>query len=89
MATTDEKKAGTLFAGAIALVLFCVTIVGLDYRETRERAAVVPLNSQRIGLVEDNFKAATSEQAAATRELSGAVGDLREAIAEMRGANQN
>ena len=81
----DRKQAGLLFAGAIALVLLCVSIVGLDYSETRKRAADVPLNTQRIANVESAMKNAAKDQADATKELAAAVSDLRETIAEMRG----
>lgn len=82
----DQKQTSLLFAGAIALVLLCVGIVGIDYTETRNKASIVPLNTQRIGAVEKTMEAATREQAAATRELSRAVSDLRVAIGELKSA---
>jgi methyl-accepting chemotaxis protein len=84
----EEKKAMTLFLGAIALVLLCVGIAGLDYSETRERASEVPLHAQRIKAIETTMQEATREQTAATRELSRAVYELREVVAEMRGRSQ-
>jgi len=84
-----ERNAGKLFAGAIAMVLICVTIVGIDYSETRQRAAKVPVNTHRLNNVEEALKSSAKEQALATRDLARAVGDLREAIAELKGANRN
>lgn len=80
----DQKQASYLFAGAVALVLGAVALVGIDYTETRDRAAKVPLHAQRLQAVETSVKDASREQAQATRELRVAVQELRETIAGMR-----
>lgn len=87
----EYKQAGLLFSGAVALLLICVTIVGIDYSEVRRHAATVPLNSQRITSVEEAMRDgaraqadATHAQAKATKELSLTVADLRVAIAELK-----
>lgn len=82
---TDNKQPALILTGAIALILGSVLLVGVDYRETRERAAVVPLNTQRIQSVEIAIKDGAKRQAEATDNLTQAVQELRETIAEMRG----
>lgn len=84
----DTKNPSLILAGAIALVLGSVLLVGVDYTETRERASMVPLNEQRISAVEITMREASREQTAATKELSRAVQDLRETIAELRAHTQ-
>jgi len=79
----DNQQASYLFAGAVALVLGSVALVGIDYTETRDRASKVPLNTQRIEAVEITVKEATREQTQATKELRVAVQELRETIAGM------
>lgn len=84
----DPKQTGVLFAGAIALILASVALVGFDYSETRERAATVPLIEQRISSVETTLKESAQEQTAATRELSRAVVELRETIIRLEANTQ-
>lgn len=81
----DKQQASFILAGAIALVIGAVALVGIDYTETRDRAALVPLNAQRISAIEITMKEASREQSQATKELSMAVQELREVIAGMKG----
>lgn len=76
----ETKNSSLILAGAIALVLGSVLLVGVDYTETRERASNVPLNTQRIEYIETSIKRASREQTMATKELSLAVQELRETI---------
>lgn len=83
----ETQKSSLILAGAIALVLGSVMLVGVDYTETRQRAATVPLNTQRITAVEISIREASREQTQATKELSIAVQELRETIAGLKAHN--
>lgn len=81
---TDKKQSATLFAGAVALIILAIGIVGIDYTETRGRASLVPLNTQRIAAVEMTMKESAREQTNATKDLAMAVSELRDVVMQLR-----
>ena len=83
MPESPQEKASLLIMGAVGILLLAVLLVGVDYKEVRDRSNMIPTMDHRIGSVEESIKEASKEQTRAVRELSAAVIRLEQTIIRM------